>query len=192
LAAQVAGRIGPQWVSEDEALIEEPSRKHTTAFQDEFCLGSQEDGAHRQHPLRGGETDGRAPRFAEVPHELSVWHRIRRSDVDSALDILVVDEPADRPDEVFVMNPRDELSPIPCASAESVSQEAVILWWLLDKSPRQRATTALVSLFRQVLPSAALTLRLPPIRKFVQSADDLFREALFEDAARGVADVSHR
>jgi hypothetical protein len=57
---------------------------------------------------------------------------------------------------------------------------AVILWWLLDKSPGQRATHALVSLFGQVLPSAALTLRLPPVRRFVQSADQLFRDALFD------------
>jgi AcrR family transcriptional regulator len=57
---------------------------------------------------------------------------------------------------------------------------AVILWWLLDKSPGQRATHALVALFRQVLPSAALTLRLPPVRRFVQSADALFREALLD------------
>lgn len=55
---------------------------------------------------------------------------------------------------------------------------AVILWWLLDKSPRQRATTALLALFRQILPSAALSLRLPPIRGFVRSADALVRDAL--------------
>ena len=59
---------------------------------------------------------------------------------------------------------------------------AVILWWLLDKSARQRATNGLLSLLGQVLPSAALTLRLPPIRGFVLSADELFREALFEDS----------
>jgi hypothetical protein len=33
-----------------------------------------------------------------------------------------------------------------------------------------------------VLPSAALTLRLPPVRGFVQSADALFQEALLGDA----------
>jgi AcrR family transcriptional regulator len=55
----------------------------------------------------------------------------------------------------------------------------VIMWWLLDKTPQQRATDALVALLRQVLPSAALTLRLPPIRTFVLAADELFREALF-------------
>jgi AcrR family transcriptional regulator len=64
----------------------------------------------------------------------------------------------------------------------------VIMWWLLDKTAEQRATTALVALLRQVLPSAAVTLRLPPIRGFVQSADELFREALFTDAMPGHAD----
>ncbi len=62
---------------------------------------------------------------------------------------------------------------------------AVILWWLLDKTPRQRATTALVALLQRVLPSASLTLRLAPIRGFVQSADELFREALFDDMKPG-------
>jgi len=57
----------------------------------------------------------------------------------------------------------------------------VLLWWLLDKSSKQRATTALVSLFKQVLPSASITLRLAPVRRFVVSADELLREALFSD-----------
>jgi AcrR family transcriptional regulator len=58
---------------------------------------------------------------------------------------------------------------------------AVLLWWLLDKSSKQRATAALVSLIQQILPSMALTLRLPPVRRFVMSAGELVREALFED-----------
>jgi AcrR family transcriptional regulator len=56
---------------------------------------------------------------------------------------------------------------------------AVLLWWLLDKSSNQRATAALVSLIRQLLPSAALALRVPPVRRFVISVDELIREALF-------------
>jgi AcrR family transcriptional regulator len=56
---------------------------------------------------------------------------------------------------------------------------AVLLWWLLDKSSHQRATAALVSLARQLLPSAALTIRVPPVRRFVISVDGLVREALF-------------
>jgi AcrR family transcriptional regulator len=56
---------------------------------------------------------------------------------------------------------------------------AVLLWWLLDKTPEQRATGALVALTKQLLPSAALTLRLPPIRRFVVAIDQLIREALF-------------
>lgn len=56
---------------------------------------------------------------------------------------------------------------------------AVLLWWLLDKSAHQRATVALVSLTQQLLPSAALTLRAPPVRRFVISVDGLVRQALF-------------
>jgi AcrR family transcriptional regulator len=62
---------------------------------------------------------------------------------------------------------------------------AVLLWWLLDKSPKRRATAALVSLTQQLLPSAALALRVPPVRRFVISADELIREALFEEPVAG-------
>jgi AcrR family transcriptional regulator len=55
----------------------------------------------------------------------------------------------------------------------------VLLWWLLDKSPQQRATSALVLLTQQMLPSAALSLRLPAMRRFVVSSDELVRDALF-------------
>jgi AcrR family transcriptional regulator len=58
---------------------------------------------------------------------------------------------------------------------------AIILWWLLDKSPRQRATTALVVLVKQALPASALTLRLKRVRAFVVAGDKLLREALFDD-----------
>lgn len=61
----------------------------------------------------------------------------------------------------------------------------VLLWWLLDKSPGQRATTGLVALLQRAMPAAALTLRLRPVREIVRSGDALFREALFDDT-RGV------
>ncbi len=60
---------------------------------------------------------------------------------------------------------------------------AVLLWWLLDKSSGQRATTTLVSLTRQLLPSASLALHVPPVRKFVTAVDDLIRDALFAQTA---------
>jgi len=64
---------------------------------------------------------------------------------------------------------------------------AIILWWLLDKSPRQRATTALVALLKGALPASTLTLRFPRVRAFVVAGDKLFREALFDDEAAEVA-----
>ena len=54
----------------------------------------------------------------------------------------------------------------------------VLLWWLLDKSPHQRATAALVSLIRQLLPSAALTLKVLPMRRFVLAVDELVSDSL--------------
>jgi len=62
---------------------------------------------------------------------------------------------------------------------------AVLLWWLLDKSANQRATASLVLLTRQLLPSAALTLRVPPVRRFVIAVDGLIREALFGTPVSG-------
>jgi AcrR family transcriptional regulator len=56
---------------------------------------------------------------------------------------------------------------------------AVLLWWLLDRTPRQRATVGVIKLMQQVLPAAALALRLPLIRRFVVTMDELIREGLF-------------
>jgi len=55
---------------------------------------------------------------------------------------------------------------------------AVILWWLLDKSRDQRATRGLVALITRTLPAMAMALKLPMVRGFVTSADELFGEAL--------------
>ena len=64
----------------------------------------------------------------------------------------------------------------------------VLLWWLLDKSPRQRATAALLALTAQLLPSAAVALRLPPIRRSVLAMDESLRDGLLGNpvAAGGV------
>jgi AcrR family transcriptional regulator len=73
----------------------------------------------------------------------------------------------------------------PRALAESVGRLlylvhlSVLLWWLLDRSSKQRATGALVALMQQILPSLALALRLPLLRRFVTAADELIGEGLF-------------
>jgi hypothetical protein len=51
-----------------------------------------------------------------------------------------------------------------------------------ESKPKRRgwATTALIALIEHILPWASLTLRVPQVRRFVMSADELVREALFE------------
>jgi AcrR family transcriptional regulator len=59
----------------------------------------------------------------------------------------------------------------------------VLLWWLLDKSPKQRTTAALVALTQQLLPSVALALRLPLVRRSVITMDGLIGEGLLGSVA---------
>lgn len=53
-----------------------------------------------------------------------------------------------------------------------------VVWWLLDKSPQQRATRALVRLMSEALRAATLTLRLPKVGAFILAGDRRFQEAL--------------
>jgi AcrR family transcriptional regulator len=63
----------------------------------------------------------------------------------------------------------------------------VILWWLLDRSPGQRATRGLIALIGRILPSIALGLRLGPMRGFLRAADALVVEALLGVPPAGAA-----
>lgn len=66
----------------------------------------------------------------------------------------------------------------------------VILLWLLDKSPKQRATSALMALLEKSLSSFALALRLSPIRSLVATADTVFQEALMLSDSTGAPDAA--
>jgi AcrR family transcriptional regulator len=55
---------------------------------------------------------------------------------------------------------------------------SVILWWLLDRSPSQRATDGLVGLIRQLLPMASLALKVKRVGALVMTGDRLFGDAL--------------
>ena len=60
---------------------------------------------------------------------------------------------------------------------------AVLLWWLLDRSPEQRATAGLVALLERAAPLIAVALRAPTVPGLVRAADALVRDALLPDDA---------
>jgi hypothetical protein len=62
---------------------------------------------------------------------------------------------------------------------------AVLLWWLLDRSPAQRATQALLTLLTRVLRLASPLLRVPGVPDLVIAADTLVREALLGEPPAG-------
>ena len=61
----------------------------------------------------------------------------------------------------------------------------VLLWWLLDRSPNQRASAALILLIQQVLASFSLTVRFAPVRRSVLALDALGQDGLLGDRAAG-------
>ena len=62
---------------------------------------------------------------------------------------------------------------------------AILLWWLLDKSPAQRATGAFLALLERALPLAATAIRVPGVPGLLLAADTLVRESLFGDLPAG-------
>jgi AcrR family transcriptional regulator len=56
---------------------------------------------------------------------------------------------------------------------------AVILWWLLDRSERQRATDRLLRVLARLGAGAGLALKLPGARGVIRSIDGLIQEGLF-------------
>ncbi len=89
-----------------------------------------------------------------------------------------------RVQEVFVEAVRGATDAPPVKAAESlgrllyVAHLAVLLWWLLDKSPDQAATKSLLALIRRTMPRLALAWRLPFMRSLALTADGLMRQAL--------------
>lgn len=63
-----------------------------------------------------------------------------------------------------------------------VAHLAVILWWLLDRSPRQRATRELVASLGGVLAMAGSVLQLETGQVLLRTADALCRAALLGEA----------
>jgi len=62
---------------------------------------------------------------------------------------------------------------------------AIILWWLLDRSPDQRATSGLLNLLEGAAPLVAVALRVPTVPGLVVALDALVRDALLGDAEPG-------
>jgi AcrR family transcriptional regulator len=61
----------------------------------------------------------------------------------------------------------------------------LLLWWLLDRSPEQRATWRLIELVEGRLPLLGLALRLPGAAALLTAADALVTDALVGEADAG-------
>ena len=117
-------RRRPLRVFERETVLEQSRRNHATALQNQLGFRAHEDGANLEHPLVRRQAERDAARLAEHPHELRVRQGIWRRDVHGAVDVVAIDQPPNRRDEVLVVNPRHELPAVAGAAAEAVARQA--------------------------------------------------------------------
>jgi AcrR family transcriptional regulator len=68
-----------------------------------------------------------------------------------------------------------------------IAQLGVLMFWLLDRSPRQKATSAFLDMLATALPLATLALKVGPVRSLMRTVDRLFQEALFGEGGDPLA-----
>src|SRR5437667_10298815 len=123
-AAQIARGLRPDRELEREALLHEPAGHDATALEHQLGLAPEQPRADLQHPGGGGQAQPHPPRLAQRAHEVGVGQRRGRSEVDGAVDLVVLDQPIDGAHEVPVMDPRDVLPAVAGLPAEAEAHEA--------------------------------------------------------------------
>ena len=111
-AIEVAGRIAPQRILEDEAVLEKPARNNATALQNEFRLGPHEDGACFEHQPRGRQAERLPAAWRKTRMNSAFGKGFGDGDIHHAVNVVMGDQPAHGRDEILVVDPRDVLPAI--------------------------------------------------------------------------------
>src|SRR5436190_12619206 len=110
-------------MTELEAGPQQAGWDHAPTLQDELSLRPQEDRADLEHPACRRQTDASAPCIPQSAHELSIRERVRGSHIDSACEIVVLDQPTDGTREVLIVHPGDVLASVTRLAAEPATDE---------------------------------------------------------------------
>ena len=109
LTAQILRRLRPLRKLEREPVLEESCRNDAAALQNEFGLRAHECAPISSiHPF-AGSPNGNPAASRSIRMNSAFGNGLRRGDVDDAVDVVALDQPADRRDEVVVVDPRHEL-----------------------------------------------------------------------------------
>ena len=120
---QVARSLAPGRKRESETMLQQPGGNDPAALQNELGLRAHQDSADLQHPAAGWQSQRSSRGFAQDAHEVGIRQWIGSRHVHDALDLVMVDEPANGGNEVLVVNPRHELPAISSSPAEAPSSE---------------------------------------------------------------------
>ena len=115
-SSAAAGQSGN---SNCKAGVEQAAGDGTTALEHELGLGAHEECADLDQRRRGRKSIGHVPCLAQAGHEFAVRKRVRRSNVDGAIDLFVLNQEIDGACEVGFVNPGDVLPSVSLRAAQS-------------------------------------------------------------------------
>ena len=94
---------------EFEALAQKATGNDSSALQNKFRLGPEEERAEFQHPAAGRKSNRHSKGPPKDAHHLGIRKGMRSAEVVNARGILLLNEPFDRAAEIRLMNPGNKL-----------------------------------------------------------------------------------
>src|SRR5687767_5566870 len=121
---QLLRRRRPIGILKLKTFAQQLARHHSATLEDQFSFSADHPRPNLQHPFSGRETDPNSPRLPQHAHELRIRKRLGRRQVHGAIDIVMLEQPVNRANEILLVNPRDILPAITSAPTQSEAHQA--------------------------------------------------------------------
>src|SRR5262245_25184050 len=90
---KVLERLSYLGILKPESRLYQSAREDAAALDNQLGLGSQENGAHLEHPARCGQTEWHTADAPHESHHLAIGQRVGRDQVDVAFEARAMDQP---------------------------------------------------------------------------------------------------
>src|SRR5208337_573225 len=101
-----------------KAGFEQTAGGHSPALDEQFSFRPQHKGSDLEHPIGCRQAKGHPTDLSQSPHHLRVRNWMRRRKVNRAFEMVVPDQPLNRPAAISFVDPGDELSTAAHAAPE--------------------------------------------------------------------------
>src|SRR5436305_1359857 len=107
--AKIARRFSPVWKLKREPRVLQPRGNNSPALKNKLSFAAEKKRSNFEHPFCRGKSKRHSPGFPEGLHELGIYHRMWRREIDRPVQLFMLDEPQDCPCQVLIVNPGQEL-----------------------------------------------------------------------------------